>query len=318
MSINDLNTRMYNNGNEFLHNNIDYLNQNKYLSNFILLDAPLLTNTDKNNYAIEVTLNSERLVLLSVKPYPALLYGDISLVKELVKYLKANDLEYDRFLSENKLGDEFSIQNRVIRGYCFEKNLPLEFMEAKETTNDSSNVVIKATIDDVDTIYSYCKDFALECNINLDINRKHVENNISSYRVIKCNDLIVSMCQIENNQNDSKRITFVYTLDNYRNKGYASKIVNYAKNEIISGNEKATLFVDETNPISKHIYSKIGFKTLFSQSEYHLVKKIKIKKRKINIKMKKCNLTGEDIDMLYDNNMTRRKPNVCDNHQDGA
>ena len=50
--------------------------------------------------------------------------------------------------------------------------------------------------------------------------------------------------------------------------GYARKLVNYAKNEIIAQGKIATLNVDKKNPISNHLYSSLGFKKVFSQGIY--------------------------------------------------
>ena len=37
-------------------------------------------------------------------------------------------------------------------------------------------------------------------------------------------------------------------------------------------NEVATLNVDKKNPISNHLYASLGFKKLFSQGVYHIIK----------------------------------------------
>ena len=58
------------------------------------------------------------------------------------------------------------------------------------------------------------------------------------------------------------------TKPEYRGMGYARKLVNYAKNEIIAQGKIATLNVDKKNPISNHLYSSLGFKKVFSQGIY--------------------------------------------------
>ena len=81
---------------------------------------------------------------------------------------------------------------------------------------------------------------------------------------------------IDSNSTYEKNITLipteVYTRDEYRNFGYARKIVNTIKNEILDMNEVATLNVDKKNPISNHLYASLGFKKLFSQGVYHIIK----------------------------------------------
>ncbi|MCR5564764.1 MAG: GNAT family N-acetyltransferase, partial [Gammaproteobacteria bacterium] len=66
----------------------------------------------------------------------------------------------------------------------------------------------------------------------------------------------------------SYKIAFVYTRDEYRGKGYARKVVNSVKNEILDKGFVATLNVDQKNPISNHLYESLGFKKVFSQGVY--------------------------------------------------
>lgn len=62
----------------------------------------------------------------------------------------------------------------------------------------------------------------------------------------------------------------MYTRDAYRGKGYARKVVNTLKNEILSAGRRAVLNVDRNNPISYHLYASLGFRRVFSQGEYRI------------------------------------------------
>ena len=94
-----------------------------------------------------------------------------------------------------------------------------------------------------------------------------VKKNIDKYRIIKIDNKIVSMAIFSKNDN-SYHISEVYTRDEYRGRGYAKKVVNAVKNEILALGMKATLNVDKKNPISNHLYSSLGFKKVFSQGIY--------------------------------------------------
>ena len=65
--------------------------------------------------------------------------------------------------------------------------------------------------------------------------------------------------------NGSMRITNVYTRGIYRGKGYARKVVNTIKNEILAAGKTATLNVDRRNPVTNHLYRALGFKPVFAQ-----------------------------------------------------
>ena len=65
----------YQTGMEFLQDNQAYLQTNPYLSTFFTLDAPLLKQADKINYALRCEQGDKRLLALKIEPYNLLLFG---------------------------------------------------------------------------------------------------------------------------------------------------------------------------------------------------------------------------------------------------
>ena len=63
----------------------------------------------------------------------------------------------------------------------------------------------------------------------------------------------------------------VATKPEYRGRGYARKVVNSAKNEILAAGKRVTLNVDRKNPVSYHLYLSLGFERMFSQGEFRRV-----------------------------------------------
>ena len=91
-------------------------------------------------------------------------------------------------------------------------------------------------------------------------------------RIIELADgKIVSMARIAPATGDDLRLVLVYTRDEYRGRGYARKVVNSAKNEILASGKRATLNVDRKNPVSYHLYLSLGFERMFSQGEFRRV-----------------------------------------------
>ena len=66
----------YKTGAEFLQDNQTYLQKNPYLSTFFTLDAPLLQEAGKINYALRCEQGETRLLALKVEPYNLLLFGE--------------------------------------------------------------------------------------------------------------------------------------------------------------------------------------------------------------------------------------------------
>lgn len=67
-------------------------------------------------------------------------------------------------------------------------------------------------------------------------------------------------------------ITYVYTPEEFRGKGYAAANIYYLSKELLEqGNEYCTLFIDKKNPLSNRAYEKVGYQVIGENYEYNLV-----------------------------------------------
>ena len=144
----------------------------------------------------------------------------------------------------------------------------MDFMEAKDYTEESSKDIVTLNEDDVDELYELLVRFIKDCGLNDPIIKEKIYPRIHLYRAIIENGHIISFAQLSKYTDTSYKIAFVYTKDEYRGKGYARKVVNSVKNEILDMGFIATLNVDKKNPISNHLYQSLGFKKVFSQGVY--------------------------------------------------
>lgn len=255
--------KVYNNGIEFLKDNSLFLDENRYMSTFFYLDSEVYHECTNKNYAIKLEDNDKRILAMKIEPYNLMLYGSSKILKELLTYLDSNNFEYDTILAPTEIGEELiNIDNR------YYLDLGMDFMEANQYTHDSFDEVIKATIDDLDEIYNLSVALFKACGLDDKVNIDHLRNKIDNFRIIKIDGKIVSMASFSNDTDKSLRISHVYTIDSFRGKGLASKIVNNIKNEILDKGMVATLNVDKKNPISNHIYYNLGFRKVFSQGLY--------------------------------------------------
>lgn len=257
--------KIYSDGEAFINDNKAYLNENKYLSSFFYIDAPLLKASNQNNYALKVYENNKELLALKVEPYYLMLYGEASLLKELLICIKNNDLDVNGVYASSDIGQSFlSLCNEHLNKEFFIQ-LAMDFMEAKEITEPSSNEVEKASLDDVDELFICLNNFVIDCGLNDKIKKETIVKNLDSFRIIKKDNVIASLAAYSLESDSSIRITDVYTRPMYRQLGLARKIVNTIKNEIIGTGKIATLNVDQANPISNHLYTSLGFKKVFSR-----------------------------------------------------
>lgn len=262
----------YQTGTALLAENRPLLDTQPDLSTFFRLDAPLLTHTDTGNYALRCESGSETLLALKVEPYNLLLFGSEKCVPELLGFLFDNGYEIKNYLCEAALGA--AVQTCMQTRYAIDYNeaLSMDFMEASTVTAPSAPEVTAATEADVDEILECLAHFISDCGL-LDSpgDRAQLQKQITSFRVIKADGRIVSMAQLARETEKDCCIVAVYTRDDARGKGYARKVVNTVKNEILTSGRRATLNVDCRNPISCHLYTSLGFRRVFSQSEFRRI-----------------------------------------------
>ena len=253
--------KVYLNGKDFINENNEFLSKDKYLSVFFYLDAKGLDKTDKGNFAIKVSNDNKELLAIKLSPYPLCLYGDNSLVNELITYLNQNGYIYNETLCPEVIGDKLEDVN-------FYKFIGMDFMEANEYTLESSNEVTKPNESDIDELFILLNEFFKECGLPDKADNEKIKKILSNIRIIREDGKIISLAAFTKNTDDSCRITHVYTRKEYRDKHYAKKVVNYIKNEILDLGFIATLNVDQKNPISNHLYKSLGFKKVYAQGMY--------------------------------------------------
>lgn len=257
----------YQTGAEFLQDNQVFLQTNPYLSTFFTLDAPLLKQADRINYALCCEQGEKRLLALKVEPYNLLLLGKEACVPELLRFLFDGGYEIKNYLCASELG---YVLMRELEAYGrrYEESLAMDFMEARSVTEPSAPEVETAQEGDLDEIFDCAQRFVSDCGLLDKPEKEPFRRILDSIRVIRADGKIVSMARIAPATQDDLRLVLVYTRDEYRGKGYARKVVNSAKNEILASGKRATLNVDRKNPVSYHLYQSLGFERMFSQGEF--------------------------------------------------
>ena len=258
----------YPNGEAFIKDNKQYLDENKYMSSFFYLDAPFLKESNKKNYALKVCDGNKKLLAIKVEPYYVLLYGNKVLLEKLLIYLKDNELDINGFYVPMDIGEEvLKISERVL-GKEFYQLIAMDFMECKEKTEPSSNEVEFPTEKDAPELLECYINFVKDCGLSDETTMEHVLKRLPDLRVLRRDGKIVSFCGKSLDSENSLRVSAIYTRPEYRGKGLARKVVNYVKNEILELGKIATLYVDQANPISNHLYSSLGFKKVHSRGIY--------------------------------------------------
>ena len=262
--------KIYCSGEEFIKENDIYLKQNKYMSSFFYLDAPLIQESTKTNYALRVSFKDKILLAMKVEPYHLLLFGAPECLEELLLFIKDNEYEIKGVLTSQEIGNTLLDISFRILGKEFYQQIGMDFMSTATFTEESSPEVNVPTLKDVDELCECLICFMKDCGLTDEVHKDKIIENISNYRIIRRDNKIASLSRMSPDTDNSIRVSAVYTRPEYRGQGLARKVVNNLKNEIINQGMIATLHVDQANPISNHLYSSLGFKKEFSQGIYLL------------------------------------------------
>lgn len=260
----------YSNGEAFIKDNSSFLDENKYMSAFFYLDAPLLVTPNADNYALKISKENKQLLALKVEPYNIMFYGDGTLLEEFLLYIKDNNLHIGGAMCPTDIGDKLIELAPSILNKQYYLQLGMDFMKTNEITEPSSPEVEHATIDDIDEIEECLTNFFIDCGLPDRPIREKIIKNLDTFRIIRKDNKIIALSRCGHDTEISSRISTVYTRPEYRNKGYARKVTITLKNEIIANGQIATLHVDQANPISNHLYASLAFKKVFSKGIYLL------------------------------------------------
>ena len=156
--------------------------------------------------------------------------------------------------------------------YQFELSIGMDFMEAKEKVDISSDEIEKPTMADIDELFELVNIFVKDCGLSDKPNNEFVIKHLDEFRIIRKDGLIVSMAKSRESTKTNKNISCVFTRKEYRGQGLAKKVVGTILNEIIDAGYYASLNVDKKNPISNHVYYSLGFRKIFSQGIYVFLK----------------------------------------------
>ena len=92
--------KIYENGIDFINDNINILSSDPINLAFFVVDAKLITVFSRNNYIIKVYDDKSFMFLLYMNSFGLMLYGDMKLCPFAVEVLRNHNLQFDKILCE--------------------------------------------------------------------------------------------------------------------------------------------------------------------------------------------------------------------------
>lgn len=224
------------------------------------------SNVESHNMAIHVSNQNKEIAIQA-----AALLAD---------YFVGNHISFAGLNARNDICHAFIDQYKKNISCNFLEKLGTDIMEIREV-NDIKPVEGThrlATMDDVNLITDWMIQFKLEAlasEINFEDARSKATKFIEENKVYIYEDMeqnIVSMAAASRRLMHGVAISYVFTPEVYRGKGYAAANVYYMCKELLEqGNEFCTLFVDKKNPLTTRAYEMVGFHALEENYNYALV-----------------------------------------------
>ena len=256
--------KFYENGKAFLDDNLEILNKYPLDTSFFLVNSKSIHTFNRRNYCFKVINNSSYLLVMRLDDYNLILFGDKNLVKEAVNTILDYHLYFYGVLASVELVNEFFKHMIDRRGGEKVIRYNMDMMYLDKLLFNPTMTVNRAKEEDYTILVDFMTKFYKEAlhKENPDVNsiRLDLKNNLISYYLLKINNKIVSMARISRMEDHIAAISAVYTPKEFRNNGYSAQVVSTICKDLLQLNKVPYLYVDKQNPISNHLYSKLGFK----------------------------------------------------------
>lgn len=254
----------YDDGLKFIKENEQFLNYDvfsKIQTAFFPMNAVRVNKEDLNSFAVRIEEEKSKLIFLNESKMYALIYGSISLAKEMAHYIAKYCPPIQKLLGEKKLVEAFMAEYQ--KSYQVLQDMAIMYCNHPLNINNYQINQCKALDipNLIDFMIGFYKD-ALKEEINEQEATLFLNQNYQDIYFLRLNDQIVSMAMKTRSADESCCISHVYTPKEYRNCGYAKEVVTYVTNQIIYEHKLPYLYVDKTNPISNRLYQHIGFSYL--------------------------------------------------------
>lgn len=280
----------YKNARDYLNDHEENLLKNEAVSQLVLYNAYKSLSEGYNDNCLFGVVMEEEIPLLhfsNVAPHNMAIYAqgsgkDITgpAAEILADYMVSNHVSFSGINAKQEICHSFIEQYKKSANCTFVEKLGSDIMELREV-NDTKPVDGKhrpALPEEVKLVTDWMVNYEIEA-LASEINYERALNNakllIEENKLYVYEDMeqrLVSMAAASRQLAHGVVITYVYTPEEFRGKGYAAANIYYISKELLEqGNQFCTMFVDRKNPLSVRAYEKVGYHILDDNYEYLLL-----------------------------------------------
>lgn len=267
--------KKYDNPEEFIEENEKFILEKEWLNNLMAGNYKDALKEDiREGWLLARVTDGEQteLIMLLRKPWRLLMYSPTNNKSEELYRFAAEEL-YRIDPNLEGVNTEKEISQIFAREFCkvagkepkvrFEMRILV--LEKLNEANLRDDVVFrKASIEDKPILKEYRRLFSEEALHETvseeDLEKKFEKHFEMGYYLLEKDGKIVATASSNRHLTKGKSIGNVFTPKEERGNGYAFNLVYRISKEFLdSGLEYCVLFTDDSNPISNHVYEKIGY-----------------------------------------------------------
>lgn len=194
--------------------------------------------------------------------------------EELAKYLEEHSIQVRGINASKSIVLGF-VEYFAKRNIPMNPSIDMDIMELREVTYSAQQGQLEyASVEDLELLSLLYINFTVEAlgdAPQIELTREKLTQWIEKklLYVLKVEEKIVAMCATPRLLEKGVSISAVYTIPQYRHKGYCKSMISQlCKKFLNEGKEFLCLYVDCSNPYSNAAYEAVGFKTVGSCCEY--------------------------------------------------
>ena len=273
---------------EFAETVLPILNENEAQNNILIGALLRAMNGGDTTDWLYLTVNDDavwadtqiKLVAMRTPPFSLLAYAPQNKIDlEALRKLAGIRLDVPGIFCEKQMADAYlkesgkTISNRT--------DLPLQVLKHFNDIATPKGVLRLYCEDDLEYLPRWMCSFRDDCALDDDFNEAVIRDILRKEMGVRrqyvwesCDKIPVSMLKLQKKGSHGMHIGAVYTPPQFRNKGYATACVKAACELAMleDGIEYCSLFADAINPVSNHVYHKIGFVNICYTSDIKFVK----------------------------------------------
>lgn len=279
--------KRYQDVNEFIEENMELILKKEWLNNLMVgnIKDAKIKGIDESWILARVTKNNKtELIIFKRDPWKLLLYSPTeNKDDELYKFAAEEIYKIESNLigvnTEKDIGEKFAKEYCKIANKEYKLHLNMRILVLEELTepNLREDVVFrKAQLKDKEILKQFVKEFHKE-GLNEELSEERLEKDFyefleKGYYVLEKDGKIVAQTVVTRKLEKGKSVSEVYTPKEERCNGYAYNLIYRVSKEFLdSGAEYCVLFTDDGNPISNHVYEKIGYRRKVDTSDIDFI-----------------------------------------------